>query len=307
MKWPSKPTLCALGILLGSNVGFAKVHIQEVGQTTFYTCSPGKLTANRLDGLIYKSLKENPLNRKINVVEVPWSVVIDHKKISHMKGQIPRLEGDTITVCSHEHCDRVFPILEEIGVTHLFTTQATKGQRWHNIKMFPVPYYPTITHPPAEKKDILYSFIGFGSHPFRDVIFKLPTRDLPDVVIKRRNSWYLKNKKGLDQRIAEYRNVLSRSRFGLCPRGNSPNTLRLFELMGAGAIPIILADTLYLPPGIDWNKCVIRVKEADARSVDEIIRAIPKEQEEAMRQEGLRVYRVLMDDMAYFVRYALST
>jgi len=284
----------------------AGVQRYEEGNTVFYELFPEGLKPTGMDNKIYQSLKKNPLQCSMNVLLMSWSNLINHKKLPLVRKGVLLLKGNTLTVCTHEHYARVLPLLESMGVTHLFVTQARKGQRWHKIKILPLPYQPSCTAPPAEHKDILYSFVGFKSHPLRDKIFNLPFRSLPDVVIKRRNSWYFSDKKGLEARVAEYKDILARSRFGLCPRGNSPNTIRMVELMGAGAIPVVLADDLYLPPGVDWTKCIIRIKETHVRNVDRVIRAISPEKEAHMRSECLRVYQLLIDDPAYFVRSTLQ-
>jgi hypothetical protein len=46
----------------------------------------------------------------------------------------------------------------------------------------------------------------------------------------------------------EFREVLARSVFSLWPSGSGPNTIRLWESLGAGAIPVVLSDT-WQPPG----------------------------------------------------------
>jgi hypothetical protein len=37
---------------------------------------------------------------------------------------------------------------------------------------------------------------------------------------------------------AEYRDILRSSKFVLCPRGNNPETFRLYEALEAGAVPL---------------------------------------------------------------------
>jgi hypothetical protein len=59
---------------------------------------------------------------------------------------------------------------------------------------------------------------------------------------------------------AQFRTVLKESTFSLCPAGTGPNSIRLWESIGAGAIPVILADD-WAPPGNRalWEAaCVIR-------------------------------------------------
>ena len=60
------------------------------------------------------------------------------------------------------------------------------------------------------------------------------------------------------------------SRYSLCPSGAGPNSIRLWESLAVGAIPIILADTLELPEHEDWDKAVLRVPEKDLGKRDNL-------------------------------------
>ena len=46
----------------------------------------------------------------------------------------------------------------------------------------------------------------------------------------------------------EFRDVLSQSVFSFCPSGSGPNTIRLWESLALGAIPVVLSTT-WQPPG----------------------------------------------------------
>src|SRR5262249_40645272 len=65
---------------------------------------------------------------------------------------------------------------------------------------------------------------------------------------------------------ALFRASLNNSIFALCPSGAGPNSLRLWESIAAGVIPVILADT-YEPPGNPqlWEAAAVFCREtADA-------------------------------------------
>ena len=53
---------------------------------------------------------------------------------------------------------------------------------------------------------------------------------------------------GPEQQRQRYIDRLRRSVFCLCPSGTGPNTIRLWEAIGSGAIPVIISDT-FRPPG----------------------------------------------------------
>jgi len=71
-----------------------------------------------------------------------------------------------------------------------------------------------------------------------------------------------------DRRYAE---VTKASKFVLCPRGLSPSSIRLFETMRMGRVPVILSDAWMPPLGPDWGKFSIRVPERDYQGIPKLL------------------------------------
>lgn len=68
-----------------------------------------------------------------------------------------------------------------------------------------------------------------------------------------------------DEREAYYRrytDATKMSKFVLCPRGLSASTIRVFETMRMGRVPVILSDAWVEPPGPVWEKFAIRMPES---------------------------------------------
>lgn len=63
-----------------------------------------------------------------------------------------------------------------------------------------------------------------------------------------------------DRRYAE---LTKASKFVLCPRGLSVSSIRLFETMRMGRVPVILADEWVPPAGPHWERFSIRIKESE--------------------------------------------
>jgi hypothetical protein len=61
------------------------------------------------------------------------------------------------------------------------------------------------------------------------------------------------------------------TKFLLCPRGLGASTMRLFETMRMGRVPVILSDAWVEPPGPGWNEFSIRVRERDFWKVPQIL------------------------------------
>ena len=71
-----------------------------------------------------------------------------------------------------------------------------------------------------------------------------------------------------DRRYAE---LTKASKFVLCPRGLSPSSIRLFETMRMGRVPVILADAWARPLGPSWDRFAIQVPEKDFAQVPRIL------------------------------------
>jgi hypothetical protein len=74
-----------------------------------------------------------------------------------------------------------------------------------------------------------------------------------------------------DRRYAE---LTRASKFVLCPRGLSPSSIRLFETMRMGRVPVILSDEWVPPQGPRWNEFSLRVDERDFAGLPQMLEKI---------------------------------
>jgi len=111
------------------------------------------------------------------------------------------------------------------------------------------------------------------------------------------------DKKAIErQEIVAYNRLLSQSLFSLCPGGAGPNTLRLWESLGTGTIPVVLSDRYEFPSlgrmGLDrdiWDKSVIDMPEAAVGSLDEQIRSLSIEEQKALQDQGQRLFTASLE------------
>lgn len=90
--------------------------------------------------------------------------------------------------------------------------------------------------------------------------------------------------------VQSYNRVLSDSVFALCPAGAGPNTLRLWEALAVGSVPVILGPAPLLPrggtlPDIDWDDIVLRVDDHQIPNLPATLAAMPMD--EVRRRQGL--------------------
>lgn len=284
------------GILLTFNVGSIVSNDKKETMTIYkYDAERFYVTPHMTPSAwVYRTFDERPMNRSVNYLAVPWWLFIRTNTLNKINLLDLKLDGG-FTACHHVNYKSIIPMLRKVGIDVLFTPHAPPNpKKYPGITILPLPMEAINGAEPAQKKDILYSFIGMQNHLTRKVIFSLETTS--DVVIKRRNHWHFYNKdaKKKEQEKIEYQNVMARSRFALCPRGVGASTIRFWEALQAGAIPVSIADDLVLPEvdRVDWNECVVFVAEKDIKNVDSIIRNITLEQEEEMRKNCLDAYEL---------------
>lgn len=265
------------------------IYLPQINYITNY-CIP-------LEQTCYELLKQKPINKNINYLAVGWKHAIDKRKLNFLTKNLEHLNFDGgFTICQHIHPEVIIPLLKKIGIDTLFTPHVKKNKEYE-ITLLPLPHFAVngLIKNNLPKKDIYYSFIGYISCRFRNKIFEI--NHPPNTIIRSRRTWHFtsqKNKKNIYKR--EYENILRRSRFSLCPRGSGPSTLRFWESLAVGAIPISIADELVLPPGVDWHECVIFVAEKDVLHIPEILTHITPEHEERMRQKCFEVYEYFSEE-----------
>ena len=69
----------------------------------------------------------------------------------------------------------------------------------------------------------------------------------------------------------QYVQTTLESKFILCPRGYGAASIRLFEAMELGRVPVIISDQWVEPEGPDWSSCSIRIAERDVANTAKIL------------------------------------
>ncbi len=248
-------------------------------------------------------------------------------------------ESTVVTVCQSIHYRILLPLFQKLKVEYLFTPHAIKKEHdsyvvKHNIKILPFPLFPVAVQKPikVETKEYLFSFVGcteyakFSDYAIRATKVRSQMVEYAahreDSYIRARNKWHFNDivyKKQilnktlesdsmlkLDQDEQEYTAVLKKSRFSLCPLGTGPSSIRFWESLGAGAIPIIIADDFWLPEeeNFNWSTCCIRIPEDNINNLLEIVQSISLKQELSLRAGCYQAYNFFSD--SNFVRNLVS-
>lgn len=103
-----------------------------------------------------------------------------------------------------------------------------------------------------------------------------------------------------NKRTEFYNNVLINSSYTLSPSGSGPNSIRFWEALSVGSIPILLADTLELPKlpdiGVDWEDSILVVEEKDVFKIPSILQDIDNAREKRMSKNCIKIYNFLRNN-----------
>ncbi len=259
----------------------------------------------------------------------PWATLIDLKRRNRVEraDELERILVDfgpkttlvRATVCQHIWATDMLEQFKALKITDLFWSHATISQQeLGGIRIHPFPLYPVAFEdrmgavlPSAvlqRPRSLLYNFVGaFDARLYlsevRRWIFELPQRS--DACVSQTDSWYFEKavykdqiENGSSARTPDfsarqdqqgYRKLLEQSHFTLCPSGAGPNTIRFWEALGAGSVPVLISDNLRLPgSGEEWTAGMIRIPEKE-----EAIRNLPRYLEElVLDAEAMRAYRL---------------
>lgn len=311
-------------------VANVKVYLDDHWQTPVIT---EKKVRELIDSNKVLASFDNYRNHNVFVdyYAIPWATYIDvmtqnakpelRTKFQDVISEIqssPSTSEHSFTVCQHIYFKKIIPILKRAGIKILFASHAQKDTYQIDgviIKSFPL--YPINGVTTSDSKDLLYSFVGAYNpsvymspirknlyqmnHPESAIVISTGQWHFEKHVYQEQMRGILMNEQDLnmlDNNKREFQSILSRSRYSLCPSGSGPNSIRLWESMQAGAIPILLSDKLRLPREnkISWNYAMLIVPESDYLQIPDLLSQIPKNVEDQMRSNCLELFDKLCGD-----------
>lgn len=243
------------------------------------------------------------------------------------------------SVCQQIHWRRLVNTFIACGVTDLHLSHATEDidparEGWPlRVHSWPL-IAPNIEDPgrrdglvigkpPAQRK-YLASFIGAHMPHYRsDVRVKLAeaaaAAQRGDVLVELGGLWHFNHVvykeqvagKALSPGEAQaegdatrrYNQVLSDSVFSLCPEGAGPNTLRVWESLAVGAIPVVLA-TGWVPPTLDGefttlDECCLFVTDAEIPTLFDRLATVDTAERGRLQAAALVAYARLRQRRAF--------
>ena len=254
---------------------------------------------------------------------IPWATIYDkyRDKIQNLYPIIRKHynKNNYYTCCQTIHLDKLVPLLKACCVSKIYTPhKCIDIDKLDYIELKPCPLYAVNVEDNQRNKEFnnidltnretkyLYSFKGAWEPHYisniRQDIFKIKHPD--DTIIENIGKWHFLNDvytniqssdgkveetKNKKDRTSEYNQLLLDSKFSLCPSGAGPNSIRFWESLAVGCIPVLLADTLELPVHKDWDKAILRVSEKNVINL-EFLRDITDDEIVERRNKCIEIY-----------------
>ncbi len=231
------------------------------------------------------------------------------------------LERNTHTVCQHIHWKKLLGFWEIIGIKNLHLSHLTINDTHPNISLNPWHICPTncellsnsknIEYKDVTQKKYLYSFIGAYNEWYRSSI----RLDIANTIkpsqnnyIKLNSEWFYnkiiydkqikkqnlsdEDEQYYENNLSHYNEVLSNSIFTLCPEGTGPNTIRLWESMSIGSIPVLFENDWHRPniDGYEWDDFSITIPKNKIEDIASILESTTEQYRRQMSINAMNAY-----------------
>ena len=255
---------------------------------------------------------------------LPWATIVDKKYNLQIIYNIvkPYTQPGKVyyTCCQHIIFKYFIPLWKALNIKTIYIAHKRKGDDMINgITLKPSPLYAVNIEDKDNNKDflgldllniernVLYNFVGGYQSDYmsqiRPNIFNMKHPE--NTIIKNTGDWHFNKlvynpKQNFNQELnlnpdhinktKYYNALLINSRYTLAPSGSGPNSIRFWEALGSGSIPVLLADTLELPEHELWKDAIVFLKERDIGLLPEKLSEISVERERMMRENCLKIY-----------------
>lgn len=280
------------------------------------------------------------IDKKFNLGQITLAL---NAKIERAK-RLAKSIGYTLnvhTVCQSIHWQKYLDYFYQIGVTDLhashYSDVLTKKENPYNIRMHSWHLYAVNVEDvdrnenieidrPVEEKNLLASFKGAHMpHYLSDVrllLFPALQKDKikEDISIEVTDEWhfnkhvFFQQVKGIDisnnlnnKDIPLYNSLISRSIFTLCPEGAGINTIRFWEALAVGSIPVLMISDTHIPMlyrlHSDLHKCCILVFRDQVINVFKLLRSFSIDEIKLRQNLCREVYLAIKNQTTFQNQY----
>jgi hypothetical protein len=147
------------------------------------------------------------------------------------------------------------------------------------------------------KNSLNHPIISNGAIIRRLMVFKMKKSSLPNEIVVRKHfsGWVRDNSIERQKSYDEYEKLITESRYVLCPRGDGNQSIRFYEALSAGRVPVLLDSKMKLPSQelIDYSKITISLKLTDSvKTWDRIINNFENTHRENFNDFSKKIFEI---------------
>jgi glycosyltransferase involved in cell wall biosynthesis len=146
---------------------------------------------------------------------------------------------------------------------------------------YPIPLINVPHNKINRDKDIFASFVGAisGRHKIRERINEL---------LSQKDGFFISQSNGFNN----FKEIMERSIFSLCPRGYGKTSFRINESLNLGSIPVYIYDEPWVPfyNLIDFKEYGVLIHENEIDNIEKILRSYSQDDINRMRYTGEKAY-----------------
>lgn len=201
--------------------------------------------------LIKKNIESYSSIDKI-LIDISWVRVIKkygvgsaQQIIDSIRGHLGEEYSRCIMISQHINCDML-----QWYECSVFSCHASSHDNHVSIPHWPINCETKNVNQVLER-DILASFMGsYETHRTRKEI----SRD-PKILSIDTGKWHFESPSSSKEN--DYKDLLSRSIYSICPRGTGYGTIRLWESISSGCIPVIISDGFKVPSALPKDSYIL--------------------------------------------------
>jgi hypothetical protein len=256
----------------------------DIGDKTLYYYNNMKDwdTVNKTEKIIFEYfLKEE--NIPDNYFAFPWDkdITINYK--------VEKPSCFTVMLGNKISNIKYLQLAKDLNITHIFVSHLTELTRINGeelgLKLIPFSICINEENIGSEINNIinrqyLVNYVGNKNKLIREKIFN----EFKD----KNDDCYIKEIEDKEYTFE----IMNNSKFTLCPAGNGVNSIRIWEAMRYGSIPIILSDTLLLPEigEFNWTDCFMIYNEKDISKLYDELKGIGEDKLNELSNNCIKYY-----------------
>jgi hypothetical protein len=146
---------------------------------------------------------------------------------------------------------------------------------------YPIPLINCPYQREERERNIFASFVGVvrGRHKIREKLLETLGQN-PDYCISE------------PREFNDFKEIMERSIFSLCPRGYGKTSFRINEALNLGSIPVYIYDEPWIPfpDEINFNEYGVLIGEKDVTNIDHILKKYTTEDIGNLQKKGQKAY-----------------